>query len=79
MIYQLSNGKVIEISIEQYLQMTDEDIEYFIAYEVGEYYENPFSGSALSGKSIKDNDGDLTDPVHIDKSLDIDKELIEEE
>lgn len=79
MIYQLGSGKVIEISIEQYLQMTDEDIEYFIAYEVGEYYENPFSGSALSGKSIKDDNGDLTDPIYVDKSLDIDKELIEEE
>jgi hypothetical protein len=78
MIYQLTSGKVIEISIEQYLQMTDEDIEYFIAYEVGEFYENPFSNSALNDKNIIDDIYDPIDQVYNDKSLDIDDDLLEE-
>lgn len=76
MIYQLSNGKVIEISIEQYLQMTDEDVEYFIAYEIGDYYENPFSNSALTNGTIKEDD--LIDNIQIDVSIDIDEDLLEE-
>ena len=36
MIYQLPSGRVIEITLEQYLEMSDDDIEFFIAYEVGE-------------------------------------------
>jgi hypothetical protein len=78
MIYQLTSGKVIEISIEQYLQMTDEDIEYFIAYEVGEFYENPFLNSALNDKNIIDDIYDPIDQVYNDKSLDIDDDLLEE-
>ena len=78
MIYQLTSGKVIEISIEQYIHMTDEDIEYFIAYEVCEFYENPFSNSALNDKNVIDDIYDPIDQVYNDKSLDIDDDLLEE-
>ncbi len=50
MNYQLPNGKVIYISIEEYLSMTDEDIQYFIASDFGETVINPFSGSAVDIK-----------------------------
>ena len=50
MNYQLPNGKVIYISIEEYLSMTDEDIQYFIASDFGETVINPFSGSAVDTK-----------------------------
>ena len=36
MNYQLPNGKVIYISIDEYLAMTDEDIQYFIASDYGD-------------------------------------------
>jgi hypothetical protein len=48
MLYQLPTGKVIEISTEQYLQMTDEDFEYLIAYNYGDNQEDPWFGSVLS-------------------------------
>jgi hypothetical protein len=46
MLYQLPNGKVINISIEQYLNMTDLDIQYLISVGGGDYATNPFTDSA---------------------------------
>lgn len=63
MLYQLPNGKVIEISVEQYLDMTDEDLEYLIAYNHGETIENPWFGSALSRKSPTTDD--IEDLLHL--------------
>ena len=48
MLYQLPNGKVIEISTEQYIEMSDEELEYLIAYNYGDNLENPWFGSVLS-------------------------------
>ena len=48
MLYQLPTGKVIEISTEQYLEMSDEELEYLIAYNYGEVMEDPWFGSVLS-------------------------------
>jgi len=46
MLYQLPNGKVINISIDQYLSMTDLDIQYLISVGGGDYAINPFTDSA---------------------------------
>ena len=56
MFYQLSNGKVVEISVEQYFDMSDEDIEYLIAFNYGNDFENPWTGSILvkQSKEIED-------------------------
>ena len=61
MNYQLPNGKVIYISIDEYLSMTDEDIQYFIASDYGDTVINPFSGSAVDTKSkaSKESEEDL--------------------
>jgi hypothetical protein len=48
LLYQLPNGKVIEISTEQFVEMTDEELEYLIAYNYGEVQENPWFGSILN-------------------------------
>ena len=37
MIFQLPNGKVINISIDDYLQLTDEDIQALVALNIGEF------------------------------------------
>ena len=66
MIYQLPTGKIIEISLEQYLEMSDDDVEYFIAYEIGEYAEDPFYGSIFYHQKKSDI------------KLDIDIELTED-
>lgn len=47
MLYQLPNGKVIEMSTEQYLEMSDEELEYIIAWNYGEELENPWFGSVI--------------------------------
>lgn len=35
MIYQLPNGRVIKLSVEAYLRMTDEDLKYLNEMNVG--------------------------------------------
>ncbi len=46
MLYQLPNGKVINISIDQFLDMTDQDIQYLMSINGGDYCSNPFTESA---------------------------------
>jgi hypothetical protein len=53
MLYQLPNGKVIHLSIEEYLDLTDEDIQYMMSLDFGEHIYNPFTGSAID-KNIKE-------------------------
>jgi hypothetical protein len=76
MLYQLPNGKVIEISTEQYFEMTDEELEYLIAYNYGDTLEDPWFGSVIQKKSpvIDEDDedfleipSDLTDVTIEDK------------
>jgi hypothetical protein len=47
MIYQLPNGKCIEMSIEQFLKMTDEELKNLVAYNHGEEFNDPFMHSVL--------------------------------
>ena len=84
MFYQLPNGKVIEISTEQYLEMSDEELEYLIAYNYGDVVENPWHGSVLN-KQERDPDDDiieiipdLTNVTEIEKLTDLDVEKEEE-
>lgn len=51
MLYNLPNGKVIEISVDQFLDMEDEEFEYLMSINFGEPIENPFFGSVLENKS----------------------------
>lgn len=68
MIYQLPNGKVVNMSIDEYLSLTDEDIQYMMSIDFGEYATSPWYGSSISKrrKVIIDDDED-----EIDASLDI--------
>lgn len=81
MFYQLPNGKVIELSTEQYLEMSDEELEYLIAYNYGDIYENPWHGSILTkhdrshDEDFLDNTLPLTDIPEIDKLTDLDADL----
>ncbi len=47
MLYQLPNGKTIEISIDQYLKMSDEDLRGLNAKNFGEEILDPFESSVL--------------------------------
>jgi hypothetical protein len=45
MLYQLPTGKVIYLSVEEYLDLTPEDIQYYISLNQGADPLNPFFGS----------------------------------
>lgn len=47
MIYQLPNGKIIRITVEEYLELTDEEITYIVSLDYGESAANPWLGSSL--------------------------------
>jgi hypothetical protein len=52
MLYQLPNGKVISISVEEYLNLTDEDIQTLIALNYGEYPTSYWFGSCISSNEL---------------------------
>jgi hypothetical protein len=54
MIYQLSNGKSVEMSTEQYFRMTDEDFQFLVASNAGDEINDPFSGSIIRKSPILD-------------------------
>lgn len=80
-LYQLPNGKVIEISTEQFIEMTDEELEYLIAYNYGDVQENPWFGSVLVKQFKEDTiSSDIPDLIDIPEEeklnfLDIDYEI----
>ena len=68
MIYQLPNGKIVNMSIDEYLNLTDEDIQYMMSIDFGEYATSPWYGSSISKrrKAIIDDEEE-----ELDTSLDI--------
>lgn len=80
MIYQLPNGKAIEISTEQYFNMSDDELEYLIAYNYGEHIENPWHSSILHKHDRIHDDNldivpDIIDVPEINKLSDLDAEI----
>jgi hypothetical protein len=67
MLYQLPNGKVISITIDQYLELTDLDIQYLMSIDFGEHLVDPFFASAVETKQNKKYDFDY---VSSDEELD---------
>lgn len=73
MFYQLPNGKVIEITVDQYFEMSDEELEYLIAYNYGEHQENPWFGSVLNKQEHSDEDISIEIVVEISQISNIEK------
>jgi hypothetical protein len=74
MLYQLPNGKVIEISLEDYLEMTDVDFQNIMAFNLGEHINNPWVNSAI------DNDEDPDDEDSIKELPEVlDEEKLEDQ
>lgn len=72
MLYQLPTGKVIKLTVEQYLDMTDADIDYMVRMNVGEYVSSPFHASVIKNTKKKEKE----DP-EVDTSIDFEPELDE--
>jgi hypothetical protein len=51
LLYQLPTGKTVYLSVEEYLDLTDLDIQYLISVDYGESILNPFSSSAVETAS----------------------------
>jgi len=47
MLYQLPNGKVIYLTIDQFLELTDLDIQFLMSKDFGDHIVNPFTDSAI--------------------------------
>jgi hypothetical protein len=84
MLYQLPDGRVIELSTEQYFDLSDEDLRSLVSTNYGENIENPFFGSILqkSNTMILDDEDfeDFIDEVELNELPDIsDIEKLEDE
>lgn len=66
MLYSLPNGKVIEMSVEQYIELTDEELEYLISINYGDPIENPFFGSVLHKPIVIEIVSDVMPPINCD-------------
>lgn len=64
MQYQLPTGKVINLSVEEYLSLSDQDIQDLTASNLGDYATSPWEGSIIK----KPNK--LKEKPDIDKSID---------
>lgn len=65
MVYQLPNGKVIHLTVEQYLDLTDEDIQYLMSINYGDHATSPWLGSVLSKKRKRSEEEE-----EVDRSID---------
>ena len=79
MQYQLPNGKVVHLSVEEYLDLTDEDIQYLMSIDYGEHIRDPFNGSAVENNTREKcidldflplDDYDLDDIISDDQPFD---------
>jgi len=87
MLYQLPNGKVINISLDDYLNLTDEDIQALVALNYGEYATSYWYKSCLDtgeplSKEPKEELGFMSfeeEDDYLDKMSDIDINSIPDE
>jgi hypothetical protein len=63
MLYQLPNGRSVEISLERFLKMTDQDLKDLGTFNDGENINDPFALSVLryGTTCIDDEDIDEVD------------------
>jgi len=70
MLYQLPNGRVINITVDQYLSMSDIEIQYLLCSNAGDAIHNPFTSSALDENSTeKEKEYDFS--FHVDDDEEI--------
>lgn len=60
MIYQLPTGKIIYITVEQYLSLSDDELAMLGLQNVGEYARSPWIGSVIKN-SVKRKKEDQED------------------
>jgi hypothetical protein len=63
MLYQLPNGKVISITIEEYISLTDEDVQDLVALNLGKHPTSHWHGSAIKFPKTQVNEEDEEEPI----------------
>lgn len=77
MLYQLPDGRSIEMSVEDYLYLTENDLKSLTGYDlIGYHHENPFHGSAITKTGLRivdriDNDDENDDNEEYDYQDDV--------
>ena len=79
MLIQLPNGKTIEMSVEEYLDMSDSDLQYLNSLNYGNEIENPFFGSAVEKRNHSEVDEFELEIDQIDEAKKIAEQDIEKE
>jgi hypothetical protein len=69
MYYQLPSGKVVKMSLEEYLELTDADVQFLMSIDYGDHIIDPFHGSAVEKTSSREYDFSFL-PNDEDVSLD---------
>jgi hypothetical protein len=68
MLIQLANGKCIELSVEQYLRLSDQDLKELESLNWGEEINDPFAISVLKygpstrSRTYQENEDDEIEP-----------------
>ena len=63
MLYQLPDGRTIELSINDYLDFSDEEIRGLMAYDAGAVINNPFYGTVMTKPGKPEPEEDKTPDV----------------
>ena len=61
MIYQLPTGKIVYMSLQTYLDLTEEDIQYLVSTGTGASPNNPFHGTAMKPTRATNDDEETHD------------------
>lgn len=69
-IYQLPNGKIVRLTLDEYLSLSEEDIIYLVSIDYGESAQNPWMGSSLgyNAKHLNFENYEESDPEMPDLS-----------
>ena len=66
-VYQLPSGKIVYLSVEQFLRLTDDDIKQYEDSNIGSSGNNPFRKLPSSFKdSLYDDEDDDIEDTSID-------------
>lgn len=65
MLIQLTNGRTVYMTIDEYLNLTHDEEQYLISINYGEVVTNPFF-SQYSGRKSKEIDIDEEDDPELD-------------
>lgn len=69
MIYQLPNGRIIYITVDQFLGLSDDELDALSSQNIGEYARSPWVGSAIRKPQKREKEKEEDHEEH-DSSID---------